>query len=133
MLKLKSGPTRYAPSVRLTLPIAYSPVPSIETPAMSWQRDSVFCAGIHLSATMPIRAGINMETNPCVAKKSQIWGPSPALPRKLPIDVRYAPQMAYWRKFIMISLRLMCLLLITLLCFLLLCVWSKQTNVRVFG
>ena len=93
---------------------------------------------------MPTRAGMKMDTNPCVAKNSQICGPSPALPRKLPIDVRYAPQMAYWRKFMMISLRLMCLLVIMLL-FLFLFrrivgpvravpkAKSKQTNVQVFG
>ena len=56
---------------------------------------------------MPISAGMNMETKPWVAKNSQIWGPKPLRARKLPMEVRYAPQAANSRKFMMISLRLM--------------------------
>jgi hypothetical protein len=41
-----------------------------------------------------------------VAKNSHIWEPRPAPARKLPIEVRYAPQMPNWRKFIIINLRL---------------------------
>ena len=64
------------------------PAASIEAPAISWEKERTFWAWIHLSATMPIRAGIKMETKPWVAKKSQIMDPIPALKRKLPIEVR---------------------------------------------
>jgi len=48
-------------------PAAYSPAPSIAAPAMNWQRARDFAAPSHLSATMPIKAGMNMETMPCIA------------------------------------------------------------------
>ena len=68
--------------------IAYQARASMQTPATAWQIESTFWAGIHLSATIPIRAGMKMDTKPCVAKKSQICGPKPLLARKLPIEVR---------------------------------------------
>ncbi len=68
--------------------MAYQPAASMARPATPWHRDRTFCAGIHLSATMPIRAGMNIDTKPWVAKKSQIWGPKPERARKLPIEVR---------------------------------------------
>ena len=55
---------------------------------MRWHSERVFWAGIHLSATMPIKAGIKIETIPCIAKKSQIFSPRPTRARKLPIEVR---------------------------------------------
>ena len=45
----------------------YNPAPSIAAPAMPWQMPRSFCAGMNLSATIPMRVGMNMDTMPCIA------------------------------------------------------------------
>ena len=57
----------------------YHAAANINRPAAKWQKPSNRCAGIHRSATMPIRAGMKIETMPCMAKKGPIWEAIPML------------------------------------------------------
>ena len=59
----------------------YRPAPIMAMPAMPWQSDSTFWAWIFRSATMPMSAGMKMDTMPCMAKNHLICEPRPMLPR----------------------------------------------------
>ena len=61
--------------------IQYTPAPAINRPAKPWHIESTFWASIFLSARMPIRVGIKMDTMPCIAKNHLICEPRPMLPR----------------------------------------------------
>ena len=58
------GPNSRVP-VAVSSAEAVRPAPIMKMPARRWHRLSVSCAGSQRSATMPMRAGMKIDTNPC--------------------------------------------------------------------